>query len=388
MKLRLPSDLSHAGFLETYWEKQPLLIRQAVTDLHFPIDASELAGLACNEQIESRLVLERDGIRPWEARHGPFDEAAFAGLPDSHWTLLVQDLDKHLPGFSPLLDAFRFIPDWRLDDIMVSYATDQGSVGPHVDDYDVFLLQVAGRRRWQIHTRPVSEDDYIPDLDLRILPDFEAEHDWILEPGDLLYLPPNVAHWGIAEGDDCMTCSVGFRAPGFQEMAAAWCQTLIDTQVPVGRYRDPELPLQTHPAEISGDTMARITGLLERFLRQDPEQQQRWFGRFITETKPHLQVLPQENRLDLDLFLQRWQSADILMRNPMSRFAFSQGQVDYLYVNGDAYTMEPGQRQLLRRITRERHFDYTSLQPLLTKGKDRELMCLLYNEGHCYFDDE
>lgn len=388
MTLQFPADLNPARFLQEYWQKRPLLMRQAITDYRFPVDAAQLAGLACDPEIESRLVLERDGSRPWEARHGPFDETEFSRLPASHWTLLVQDLDKHLPELTPLLEAFRFIPDWRLDDIMVSYAADQGSVGPHVDDYDVFLWQVAGRRRWQIHTRPVADDDYIPDLDLRILPEFVAEHDWTLEPGDLLYLPPKVAHWGVAEGDGCITCSIGFRAPGYQEMTAAWCQYLIDQRIPPERYRDPELSPQTHPAEISGHTMARIGELLEQFLHRDPEQQRRWFGRFITEGKPQLEVLPAEPGLTSDGFLQRWRQTGTLMRNPMSRFAFSQGQVDYLFVDGNEYAMVPGQRRLLRQITRDHRFDYTLLQPLMTTPDDRELMCRLYNEGHLYFDDE
>ena len=147
MPLRFPDNLNETRFLKEFWQKQPLLIRGGMAGYKCPLSAEELAGLACEEDIESRIVLEKDGAKPWEARTGPFQEAAFSALPESHWTLLLQDVDKHISEVASLLDSFRFIPDWRLDDIMISYAVDQGSVGPHIDDYDVFLVQAEGKRR-------------------------------------------------------------------------------------------------------------------------------------------------------------------------------------------------------------------------------------------------
>ncbi|HEB96404.1 MAG TPA: cupin domain-containing protein [Sedimenticola thiotaurini] len=390
MELRFDRGLTPATFLREHWQKRPLLVRNALPDYRFPLTAAELAGLACEEEIESRLVLEKDGVRPWEARHGPFDETDFASLPDSHWTLLLQDLDKFVPELWPLLESFRLVPDWRLDDIMVSYAVDQGSVGPHVDDYDVFLLQVAGHRRWRIHTRPVSDDDCIPDLDLRILAQFEAEQEWLLRPGDLLYLPPNVAHWGIAEGDGCITCSIGFRAPAHDELVAAWCQHLIDTRIPAGRYRDPELEPQSHPAEITADALNRIGDLLQRFLQQDPAEFQRWFGRFITESKPHLQTLPPERSLSPEALLRLWQDHETLWRNPLSRFAFirGQGQSHHLYAGGDEIPVPQRLLALLERITERRRFDYTSMQSLVRAPGAMNLLCRLYNRGHLQFDHD
>jgi 50S ribosomal protein L16 3-hydroxylase len=316
-KLRFPERLNAERFLAEYWQRKPLLFRQALPGFDCGLQPDELAGLACEEEIESRLVLEKDGQSPWEARHGPFDEQTFSQLPESHWTLLVQDVDKHLPEVARLLDHFRFLPDWRLDDVMVSYAADQGSVGPHIDDYDVFLYQAQGRRRWKIHYQPVSEEDFIPDLDLRILPEFQAEEEWLLEPGDMLYLPPNLAHWGVAEGE-CMTCSVGFRAPSYRELASAWCDELIEHRITPGRYRDPTLQPQAASAEIRPEAMAEIQDRLHRFLAQDPEQQRRWFGRFITDTKQNLQVAAIQHPLKPLDFLNRYRQLRLIQRNSYS----------------------------------------------------------------------
>ncbi len=390
MKLQLPPGLTTNSFLRDYWQRRPLLIRNALpADRLCPLTAEELAGLACEEEIESRIVLEKHGKGPWEARHGPFTPDSFAQLPDSHWTLLLQDLDKHIPELGELLTAFDFIPDWRLDDIMISYAVDQGSVGPHIDDYDVFLLQARGERRWQINTRQCSEADYIPGIDLRILPDFEAEHEWLLTPGDLLYLPPKVAHWGIAEGDDCITCSVGYQAPGLKEMATAWCSELIEMQVPDGRYRDPGLPLQTHRGEITDWSMQRMAQLLEGFLRQDPAARQRWFGRFVTETKAHLQVEPVDQPLTTQEFLQRLRQQGTLARNLWSRMAFCRGAAeDYLFICGEEFAVNKADAGLLEQLTEQRHFDYASLQEWLQRPDALRLLTQLYNEGHlCFADD-
>ncbi len=240
MQLKFPNGLTTDTFLSRFWQQRPLLMPGGLAEYHCPLSAEELAGLACEEEIESRIVLEKGGNKPWEGRSGPFSEEDFAALPESHWTLLVQDVDKHIEEMADLLEPFRFIPDWRLDDIMISYAVDQGSVGPHIDDYDVFLIQVEGERRWLVDSQPGEESNHIPGLDLRILPEITPDNEWLMKPGDVLYLPPNIPHWGVAEGDGCMTCSVGFRTPSHQEIAAAWFDDLIQ-QVPPGRYRDGSL---------------------------------------------------------------------------------------------------------------------------------------------------
>ncbi|WP_293674967.1 cupin domain-containing protein, partial [Thiolapillus sp.] len=184
MQLQLPSSISVQDFLDHYWQKQPLLMRNAIQNYDFYLTPEELAGLACEEEVESRMVL-RHGEQDWELRHGPFDEETFTRLPE----------------VAQLLQAFQFIPSWRFDDIMVSYAVTGGSVGPHTDTYDVFLIQASGKRRWQIGNRAGS-DALLPDLPVRILEKFAPEETWTLEPGDVLYLPLGVAHWGVAEDAD------------------------------------------------------------------------------------------------------------------------------------------------------------------------------------------
>jgi len=380
-KIIFPHGLDPAGFLRDYWQQQPLLMRSALPDYRSPLAPEELAGLACEEGVEARLVLEKDGERPWEARLGPFGEEDFHPLPESHWTLLVQDVDKHVPEVARLLDPFRFIPDWRVDDVMVSYAPDQGSVGPHVDDYDVFLVQAYGRRRWRIHTRPVTEDDYLPGLDLRILPEFEAEQDWILEPGDVLYLPPNCAHWGTAEGE-CMTYSVGFRAPELQELARAWMETLIQRRIPGGRYRDPPLSPQSNSGEIGPEVIEGFNTLLGGLGETDPGLLRPWLGRYLTEPKENLYPEPAPVSLQPDEFALELERHGTLQRSGYARMAFCRGSdADRLFVNGRDFVLDPGNGDFLGALTRERRLHHDQLIPWLKKRERLELLCRLYNEG-------
>ncbi|MET0026119.1 MAG: cupin domain-containing protein [Candidatus Thiodiazotropha sp.] len=388
-ELHFPRGLDAEKFLARYWQKKPLLFRQALNGYQCPLEPDDLAGMACEEEIESRLVLEKHGASPWEARYGPFDETTFNSLPDTHWTLLVQDVDKHLPEVARLIEYFRFIPDWRLDDVMVSYAADQGSVGPHTDDYDVFLFQAKGKRRWKISTRPVPDDAYIPGLDLRIMPDFEAEEEWLLEPGDMLYLPPNVAHWGIAEGE-AMTCSVGFRAPSWQDLANAWTESGLGRCLPHQRYRDPPLHPQSAPAEIHPEALEQFKTHLKQCLAELDEDPG-WFGRFVTETKEHLQVFPEAEPLSEQDFLTRFRQLSLMQRNSCTRFAFSRfgqnGGVS-LYANGEEYRLPARLGDFLPVLThyRELHFGY--LQEWLTTPEVSALLCRLHNDGHLQFPDE
>ena len=196
--MNILGEITATVFLEQYWQKKPLLIKRAFSNYQSPISAEELAGLACEEGVESRLILEHGETSPWQLRYGPFSEDDFTSLPKTNWSLLVQAVNHHVPELNELLEAFNFIPNWRIDDLMISYAPTHGSVGPHLDNYDVFLLQVQGRRHWHINENDYTEDDFIEDLELKILKDFEAKQDWILEPGDMLYLPPGIAHHGVA----------------------------------------------------------------------------------------------------------------------------------------------------------------------------------------------
>ncbi len=277
-------DISIEEFLRDYWQKKPLLIRQAFPNFISPITQDELAGLAC-EIDTARIVLEKGGKYPWEVRHGAFEEEDFAHLPSTHWTLLVNDTDQYLPELKAILDPFRFIPDWRIDDLMISFAVEGGSVGPHVDEYDVFLLQAQGQRRWQINTQIPQADNFLPDLELRIMRDFKAEQEWVVEPGDLLYLPPNVPHYGVAL-NECMTYSVGFRAPTQADMLERLLSDMLDEPRLKQRLTDTERPnQQSNPGELTLQDMDRLIDFIVDALPQDTQALQLWLGKYLTEPK-------------------------------------------------------------------------------------------------------
>lgn len=330
MPLTHLGDMPVETFLRDYWQQKPLLIRNAFPDFESPLDGDELAGLALEEDVESRLVLEQ-GKTPWELRQGPFEEDDFATLPPSHWTLLVQAVDQWVPEVQELLHHFRFLPDWRLDDIMVSYAVDQSSVGPHFDYYDVFLLQGNGRRRWRIGQNCDSQSPRLEGTALNILQDFEGTEDWVLEPGDMLYIPPGVAHWGTAEGDDCITYSIGFRAPSVADIFTELSQDIASRLSNDQRYRDPALTPADNPGEIPADTLNALDELIQRHLT--PEAIQDWFGRYMTSPKyPDLEPEdPEETGQD-------WTRFPRLERHPASRFAYrAEGDQATLYVDGEQH---------------------------------------------------
>ncbi|MDR9436067.1 MAG: cupin domain-containing protein [Thiohalophilus sp.] len=341
MAARAPlGQLSPAGFLQDYWQQQPLLIRQALDPTTFSLSPDELAGLACETDIESRLILEKDGPQPWYLENGPFDAERFASLPDSHWTLLVQDVDKYIPQIAELLHQFRFIPDWRIDDVMISYATNHGSVGPHVDNYDVFLLQTHGRRRWRINTQPVADDNFIPDIALHILKQFDGEQEWLLEPGDMLYLPPGVAHHGIAEGE-CMTMSVGFRAPSYAQLIGSYADDYVESQQSHRFYTDPGRDLPDHPAHLDSRSLAELRAILR--LESIPDTRlNEWLGCFLTEAKQHDAVLPLETPLSPDTIKQTLSQQPVLVRNPWARLIYTQQENQLnLFAAGHLLRLDP-----------------------------------------------
>lgn len=234
----LLGQLSPRQFMRRHWQKTPCLIRQAVPDVQSPVERSALFALAARDDVESRLVAQA-GER-WTLRHGPFTRRQIPPRSRPGWTLLVQGLDLHVPAARTLLDAFRFLPEARMDDLMISYASDGGGVGPHLDSYDVFLLQVNGRRRWRVG--PVRDASLVPDMPVKLLANFHPTEEWLLDPGDMLYLPPRWGHDGVAVGDDCMTCSIGFRTPTPTELARDVLQRLTDALEAPGdepHYRDP-----------------------------------------------------------------------------------------------------------------------------------------------------
>ncbi|HIX61604.1 MAG TPA: cupin domain-containing protein [Candidatus Halomonas stercoripullorum] len=335
----LLGGLDPAEFLRDYWQRKPLLIRGAFPDFESPLDPDELAGLACEEGVEARLVEENGPDGPWQVSHGPFDEAIFAELPERDWTLLVQAVDHYVPEVAELLEHFDFLPRWRLDDIMISYAPPGGSVGPHIDHYDVFLIQGLGQRRWQLGGKVADDAAIIPGIDLRILERFEVEpgDDWILEPGDMLYLPPGWAHHGISQSDDCMTYSVGFRAPSADEAITSFADYLGE-QLPASiRYSDAGMALPATPAEVDDASLARMRQLILDTL-DNPNQLAQWFGRAMTQPKYVDQLIPAEHPTDVEALVAELQAGEVLVHSLGSRFAWrdlGNGNAT-LFVDGDA----------------------------------------------------
>jgi 50S ribosomal protein L16 3-hydroxylase len=387
--LQFPKGLDAARFLAEYWQRRPLLLRRALPGFRCPLPADELAGLACEPQVESRLVLEQGPLGPWELRHGPFDEGSFETLPASRWTLLVQDVDKHLPEVAAVLDAFGFIPDWRLDDVMISYAADQGSVGPHVDEYDVFLIQAEGKRRWRIDAGQAPDLSCVPGLDLRILERFSPTDDWLLAPGDILYLPPGVPHWGIAEGD-CMTWSVGLRAAAWRELAADWCEHQSVRALPPGRYRDPGLSPQPHRGEVLPEVFAHVRSTLERALAgAGPDEFRAWLGAVLTEPKEHLRLALAEPCLTPGEFRRAFEAQELLLRHGWSRLLFCRGEAgdDLLFASGEVHRLAKPLGPLLEVITDHRDLRLSQMAPWLAQPAALDLLCRLYNGGHYVFAD-
>ncbi|MBE0487685.1 MAG: cupin domain-containing protein [Halomonas sp.] len=330
--------LTPAEFLRDFWQQKPLLIRGAFADFECPLDPDELAGLACEEGIEARLVEKHGAKGPWQVSHGPFDERTFARLPERDWSLLVQAVDHYVPEVAELLEAFDFLPRWRLDDIMISYAPPGGSVGPHVDQYDVFLLQGNGQRRWQLGGKVGDDAPIIDGIDLRILERFavEDDDDWVLEPGDMLYLPPGWSHLGVSQSDDCLTLSVGFRAPSADEAITSFADFLGEQLPPSRRYADAGMVPPADPAELDDDAVARMRGLILETL-DDPAQLAQWFGRVMTQPKYVDQLVSSEMPTDPDALVAALQEGEMLVRSPGSRFAWRalDNECATLFADGD-----------------------------------------------------
>jgi len=258
--LRAPSGLQIPDkFLEEFWQKKPCLIRQAFIGFKPLVDGDDLAGLACEEMAESRLVSGSFEKQDWQLRHGPFAADDFSVLPETDWTLLVQDVEKHYAPLQAFMGNFCFIPSWRLDDLMISYAVRGGSVGPHVDQYDVFLLQAEGSRRWQIAKS--FDPELLGDCQLNVLRRFSPELEWVLNPGDMLYLPPNIAHHGVAL-EPGMTWSIGSRAPSGADLLQGLGEWLAYSDNGGGRYSDPGLRPSGRAGEISTEALQGLRELM------------------------------------------------------------------------------------------------------------------------------
>ena len=380
--IALLGGLTPREFLKRHWQKQPLLIRGAFPGFTSPISPEELAGLACEAGVESRLVTQTRKAPGWRLRHGPFKHKDFTSLPRTRWTLLVQDVDKYLPSVAALLDPFRFIPSWRIDDLMISYATDGGSVGPHVDAYDVFLLQAEGMRRWDISTQP-QEDADVAGLELKQVKSFHAEESWLLMPGDMLYLPPGVAHHGVAFGE-CLTFSIGFRAPSESEMLADFGgQVMQDARHDV-HYADPDLLPVTHAGELTSEARARARQMLRKQLRPTDEILDIWFGRLMTEPKPWLRPVPPARRCTPTTLKSRLKAGRSLRWHPATRVAwFGSRHASHLFVDGMHHALPTRLAAFARLLGDSRVMEASALRHHISNPAAASLLLDLIDAGQC-----
>ena len=344
----LLGGLSPQAFMRRHWQKKPLLVRQAVTPPCGVVDRATLFEIAGREGVESRLV--RHAAKGWTLRHGPFARRALPPLAQPRWTLLVQGLDLHLDAAHEFMQRFRFVPDARLDDLMVSYASDGGGVGPHLDSYDVFLLQLQGRRRWRIGRLP--DPQLQSGVPLKILTNFVPEQEWLLEPGDMLYLPPRWAHDGIAQGE-CMTCSIGFRVPARDELARGLLQQLLDASEPPDRdplYRDPAQAATREPACVPAALHDFALAALQRWTLENGSLDAA-LGELLSDPKPGVWF-------EAGRALQAGQGLRLDRRTRMLYDA------RHVFVNGESYRAAGRDARLMRRLADRRRLDAAAVASL------------------------
>lgn len=348
----LLGGLTPAQFLRDYWHKKPLLIRQAIPEFKAILPKEELFQLASRDDVESRLVTHFSD--QWQLKTGPFPR--LPPVRKSNWTLLVQGANLHDDRADALLQQFRFIPDARLDDLMISYATSQGGVGPHFDSYDVFLLQAHGKRRWRIG--PQKDLSLVDGLPLKILKHFQPTQEFVLEPGDMLYLPPHYAHDGIAE-DECMTYSVGFRAPSYQEIGEAFLHFMMDTIDLPGRYADPDLRPSRSPAALSKTMIDRVMKEMEklRFTRSDILH---FLGQYLSEPKPTVYFDSPPRPLSPLQFEKQLRKYGIRLNKKTKMLHSSK----IVFINGESYAIGGHEKSVLMRLADERKLEPESLTEL------------------------
>ena len=370
--------LNADAFLTTHWQKAPLFVKGALPGYQPPLDADELAGLACEPDVETRLIQQTPEDR-WLLEHGPFDEERFSQLPESHWTLLVQDLEQHVPEVTRLLDLLDFLPAWRIDDVMASFAAPSGSVGPHYDEYDVFLLQVEGYRRWEI-SDCFDRDQLRDDTPLRLLREFRPQQSWVLGPGDLLYLPPRVAHFGVAQGP-CVTYSLGCRAPSVSALVATAARAVMDATPETERVTAERERPRSARHEITTADAALVAEHLRRAFDWSPERTQRLFARLTTVPKALFarDDIEPLAAAEVETVLA---AAEGLVRRKGSRWAHCAGSTQrYLFVDGLEYSTQVNPSLLERLCSTVEHSE-AWVRERMADEAERRLLFDLVRDGH------
>lgn len=379
-------DLTPQDFLTHYWQKKPLVLRSAIPNFIPPLSPDELAGLAMEEDLESRIIIQTPG-QPveWTLKRGPFSEKEFEQLPLSHWTLLVQGVDRVVPEVAALLDHFNCLPQWRFDDVMISYATNHGGVGPHYDHYDVFLYQAQGRRKWYLTTKDCVDSNYQENLELRIMKTFDTEMELTLEAGDLLYLPPHVGHHGVSLSEDCMTYSFGYRSYQTQELWDSLGEYMAARNHPATYYQDPNWSGLNNSAEIPDNAWQQAKKTLQTLL-DDEQLLKSWFGSFATTLDRHAEsLLPviseTGNAAEFVQFKQTLQQTKGFIRNPLCRFAYVMSDTPpdiVLYVNGCVWETTHVDQDLILTIAEQREIVQKTLTPWITLEANQHFLYELW----------
>lgn len=377
------NDLSVNDFLNDYWQKKPLLIRGALPNFISPVSPEELAGLSLEEDAESRIVVQHSPSN-YELKTGPFTETVYETLPEKNWTLLVQGMDRLMPEVADLLKEFSFIPSWRIDDIMISYATEGGNVGPHFDHYDVFLLQAQGKRNWQLTSKDCEESNYIQGVDLRLMQTFEVEDDDICEAGDILYIPPKWGHHGISLTDDCMTFSIGYRTYRGLELWDSLGDYLAEKEAFKDLYIDPNWQ-STEAGEIPDQAWQQAKFLLKNLLDKD-ELVKPWFGRFATQLdQTARELLPQpfeaEELPSLPELIEAAKNSDGIIRDDVYRFAYMKTSAQpLLFVNSQPIETQQATEDFIKMLCNQRVIDAANLKHFLNNENNHTLFQTLWNQ--------
>lgn len=371
-------ELSVEAFLSRYWQKRPLLVRGAF-DGEFPsFDEHDLAGLACESFAQSRLVQGQFPKNNWQLEHGPFEESRFSELPESGWTLLVQDVEKHYPPLQAFLSHFDFLPSWRLDDLMISFAATGGSAGPHVDQYDVFLVQASGSKRWQISES--FSPERLAGCPLDVLDSFSPQQEWDVHAGDMLYLPPNIAHHGVAL-EEGMTWSVGLRAPSAADLLSAMAEHV--TRLPEGgpRYTDPPLSATMRSGELDNKSARRAIGMLRDVLNEEAG-----FDAFMAQHMSRFGVAQEPvnpgPELSTSEILNRIQQGESLVTNPWTRMTWIESDaMATLFAVGMRVTCS------IELAINLCSLEGPGVDPERITAADHDALCKLVNAGHLVFSD-
>lgn len=368
-------------FLTHYWQKKPVLIKGAFPDFDDPLSPDELAGLALESEIESRRVWRADAR--WQAESGPFD--SYDHLGDKDWTLLVQAVNQWHPGVQDIADAFRFIPGWRFDDVMVSFSTPGGGVGPHIDQYGVFIIQGEGTRRWRVGLQQELKQ-FAANGALRHCEAFDAEIDEILTPGDMIYIPPGCPHEGYAE-TPALNYSVGFRAPDARDLISGFADHLLAHEVTSRRFNDADMPACSAHGRIDHAVLSQVKTLMAELL-EDPEQLANWFGEMISDAKHDLDLEQPDPAYSLEELVLRMDNGDHLYRLAGVRCFYMQDAEQVFYLDGERYQLAESDREAISLLCDQARICGPEVACLKQPQALLEVLLPLVNQGYWYFEEE